>query len=170
RAPADRAAPRPPESHGPPTPSGVHGDAPAAANHPSDDVMVRVGKCCNPLPGDAIVGFVTRGRGITVHTAECPRAMDLDPERRIAVSWDENVTHARPVTLRVLTNDRAGLLATMSQVFSNNGVNIAQANCKVTQKDRAMNTFELLVKDTDQLVKVTGELKSIKGVLGVERL
>lgn len=135
-----------------------------------DDVLVRFGKCCNPLPGDAIVGFVTRGRGITVHTAECPRAMDLDPERRIAVHWDENVTHARPVTLRVLTNDRAGLLATMSQVFSNNGVNIAQANCKVTQKDRAMNTFELLVKDTDQLVKVTGELKSIKGVLGVERL
>ncbi|MEL6338434.1 MAG: bifunctional (p)ppGpp synthetase/guanosine-3',5'-bis(diphosphate) 3'-pyrophosphohydrolase [Myxococcota bacterium] len=135
-----------------------------------DDVLVRFGKCCNPLPGDAIVGFITRGRGITVHTCDCPRALDLDPQRRIEVDWDESSTHARPVSLRVLTTDRPGLLATMSQVFSNNGVNIAQANCKVTQKDRAMNTFELLVKNTDQLVKVTNEVKSIKGVIGVERL
>ncbi|MEO1173079.1 MAG: ACT domain-containing protein, partial [Myxococcota bacterium] len=112
----------------------------------------------------------TRGRGITVHSHSCPRALDLDPARRIAVHWDSATTHARPVSLRVLTTDRPGLLATMSQVFTNNGVNIVQANCRVTQRDRAMNTFELLVQNTDQLVKVTNEVKSIKGVLGVERL
>jgi GTP pyrophosphokinase len=135
-----------------------------------DDMLVRFGKCCSPLPGDSITGFVSRGKGITVHLATCTRAADLDPVRRIEVSWDENATYARPVTLRVMTGDRPGILATISQCFTNNGVNIAQATCKVTAKDRAVNTFEVMIKDLDQLHKVVNEIKSMRGVIGVERI
>ena len=135
-----------------------------------EDVLVRYGRCCNPLPGDPIIGFVTRGRGITVHLPGCSRALDADPARRIEVTWDPRGTHSRPVTVRVLTADRPGILATISQAFTDNGVNISQANCKVTDADRAINTFEVLIKDAEQLRKVTNEIKAVKGVLSVERM
>ena len=135
-----------------------------------DDVLVRFGKCCSPLPGDSICGFVTRGRGITVHTTTCTRAIDMDPGRKIEVTWDERGTVARPVTIRITTEDRPGMLAMISQVFMENGVNISQANCKVTAAARAVNTFEILIKDKDQLRKVLGKIKSSKGVLIVERV
>ena len=74
-----------------------------------DDAMVRFAKCCNPLPGDAITGWITRGRGVTVHRRGCEKAMELDPERRIEVSWTDNVKVARPVAIRVSTADRPGI-------------------------------------------------------------
>ncbi len=135
-----------------------------------DDVLVRFAKCCTPLPGEPIIGFVTRGRGITVHQSSCTRAMDMDPARRIDVSWDEAGSFTRPVAIRVLTSDRPGILATITQAFTDNGVNISQANCKVTSQDRAINTFEVLIKNAEQLRKVVAEIKNLKGVIGVERL
>src|SRR5512145_2304505 len=102
-----------------------------------EDVLVRFGRCCNPVPGDPIVGFITRGRGVTVHTAGCDKVMGLDRERRVDVSWDVRGDYKRPVTLRVLTADRPVLLADMSQIFSKKGVNISQANCRATGDDRA---------------------------------
>ncbi len=135
-----------------------------------DDVLVRFAKCCTPLPGEPIVGFVTRGRGITVHATNCSRALDVDPARRIEVSWDETGSFTRPVAIRVLTSDRPGILATISQAFTDHGVNISQANCKVTSEDRAINTFEVLIKNAEQLRKVVAEIKGLRGVIGVERL
>lgn len=135
-----------------------------------EDVLVRFGKCCSPLPGDSICGFVTRGRGITVHTATCTRSIDMDPARRIDVSWDGKGTVARPVTVRITTEDRPGMLATISGIFTDNGVNISQANCKVTAAARAVNTFEVLIKDKEQLRKVLGKIKTAKGILVVERI
>ncbi len=73
-----------------------------------DDVLVRFGRCCNPVPGDPIAGFITRGRGVTVHTVGCDKALATDPERRVDVSWDVRGDFKRPVTLRVLTADRPG--------------------------------------------------------------
>ncbi|MCK5690663.1 bifunctional (p)ppGpp synthetase/guanosine-3',5'-bis(diphosphate) 3'-pyrophosphohydrolase, partial [Myxococcota bacterium] len=135
-----------------------------------DDVLVRFAKCCTPLPGEPIIGFITRGRGITVHHAQCPHAIDSDPERRIDVEWDEGGrTPSRPITLRILTGDRPGILATISQTFTDKGVNISQANCKVTSADRAMNTFEILVKDSEQLRDVIASIKGLKGVISIER-
>ena len=94
----------------------------------------------------------------------------MDPARKIQVSWDEKGTVQRPVSVRVLTSDRPGILATISQAFTDNGVNISQANCKVTDTDRAINTFEVLIRDTEQLRRVMGQIKQLKGVLGVDRL
>jgi guanosine-3',5'-bis(diphosphate) 3'-pyrophosphohydrolase len=135
-----------------------------------EDVLVRFGRCCSPLPGDSIIGFVTRGRGITVHVPSCARALDADPARRIAVSWDPASSSLRQVSLRVLSADRPGMLATLSQVFTDNGVNIAQANCKVTDTGRAINTFEVMIKSAEQLRQVSNEIMGVKGALGVERL
>lgn len=135
-----------------------------------EDVLVRYGKCCSPLPGEAIIGFVTRGRGITVHVRDCPRAIDADPERRIEVSWDADIKSPRPVTLRVATGDSPGILATISQTFTDASINIAQANCRVIDTNRAVNTFEVLVRDSQQLREVMGRIRQVNGVLAVDRI
>ena len=135
-----------------------------------DDMLVRFGKCCNPLPGDNIVGFVTRGRGITIHTATCQKILDIDPARRVEVNWDAAEKVTRPVTLRVKTGDNTGLLAKISQTFTNHGVNISSANCKVTANNYAINTFEISIRDSDQLRSVVMDVEQIKGVISVERI
>jgi GTP pyrophosphokinase len=135
-----------------------------------DDVLVRFGRCCNPVPGDRIVGFITRGRGVTVHTIECDKALATDPERRVDVAWDVKADFKRPVTIRVLTADRPGLLADISQTFSKKGVNISQANCRATGDDRAVNTFEVTISDLKQLNDVMQSIERIAGVFAVERV
>jgi GTP diphosphokinase / guanosine-3',5'-bis(diphosphate) 3'-diphosphatase len=135
-----------------------------------DDVLVRFGRCCNPVPGDPIVGFITRNQGVTVHTVGCERALATDPERRVDVAWDVRGDYKRAVTLRVLTADRPGLLADMSNIFSKKGVNISQANCRVTGDDRAVNTFEVTISDLKQLTDVMKTIENLNGVYSVERV
>jgi GTP diphosphokinase / guanosine-3',5'-bis(diphosphate) 3'-diphosphatase len=135
-----------------------------------DDVLVRFGRCCNPVPGDSIVGFITRGRGVTVHTGHCEKALATDPERRIDVTWDVRGDFKRPVTLRVLTADRTGLLADISQTFSKRNVHILQANCRATGDDRAVNTFEVTVSDVKQLNELIRSIERLQGVHSVARV
>ncbi len=135
-----------------------------------DDVLVRFGRCCNPVPGDPIVGFITRGRGVTVHTSDCDKVLASDPERRVDVAWDVKPDFKRPVTIRMLTADRPGLLADISQIFSRKGVNISQANCRAMSDDRAVNTFEVTISDLKQLNDVLRSLEQISGVYEVERV
>jgi len=135
-----------------------------------DDVMVRFGRCCNPVPGDRILGFITRGRGVTVHTEGCEKVLSTDEERRVDVQWDVRGEYKRPVTVRVMTADRPGLLADISQKFSAAGVNISQANCRSTGDDRAVNTFEVAISDLKQLQGVMTAIERIKGVFSVERV
>jgi len=135
-----------------------------------DDVLVRFAKCCNPLPGDPIVGFITRGRGVTVHTRGCQKALDLDPDRRIEVEWDGKGKTMRPVQIQVVCADKPGLLANISQAFGQVGVNISQAHCRATDDHRAINTFQFSVADLDQLKGVIKNIQKIQGVFSVERL
>ncbi|MGE0546881.1 MAG: bifunctional (p)ppGpp synthetase/guanosine-3',5'-bis(diphosphate) 3'-pyrophosphohydrolase [Kofleriaceae bacterium] len=135
-----------------------------------DDILVRFAKCCSPLPGDAIVGFITRGRGVTVHRRDCDKGLDLDPERRIDVEWDGNGKTQHEVAIQILCADKPGLLAHISQSFSDQGVNISQAHCRATEDGRAVNTFHALVKDLDQLKQVIRSLSRIKGVFSVDRV
>jgi guanosine-3',5'-bis(diphosphate) 3'-pyrophosphohydrolase len=134
------------------------------------DVLVRYAKCCNPLPGDAIVGFITRGRGVTVHTRDCQKALDLDPERRVDVDWDGKSKAQRPVTIQVVCADKPGILAVISQSFTDGGVNISQAHCRTMPDHKAVNTFQFNVTDLDQLKNVMRSLQRISGVYSVERL
>ncbi len=138
-----------------------------------EDVMVTYAKCCNPVPGDDIIGFVTRGRGLSVHTRECSRVSHLEKERQIDVRWanDTEVPDSarRPVSVRVYCTDKPGLLANISQSFTKAGVNISQAQCVTTDDRRAVNTFEVLVHNRDQLKKAMRNIEKIKGVYKVER-
>ena len=137
-----------------------------------DDVLIRFGRCCNPLPGDSIIGFITRGRGVTIHTATCTKGLDNDQERKVHVQWNIQDTKAikRHVKIRVLTLDEPGLLALMSQTISACGVNIASANIRTTKDKKAIALFDVEVGDIAQLQKVTSALESKKGVISVERL
>ena len=137
--------------------------------HGIEDVLVRYGKCCNPLPGDPIVGFITRGRGVTVHTNSCEKVLGIDPERRVDVAWDVKSDVRRPVSLRVVTIDRPGLLAKISQTFSEAGINISQATVR-TADDRAINEFEVTVGDLKELTQVMRSLQKIDGVHSVQRV
>ena len=135
-----------------------------------DDVLVRFGRCCNPVPGDPIAGVITRGRGVTVHHVGCEKALATDPERRVDVQWDVKGDFKRPVTLRVMTADRPGLLADISNSFSKKGVNISQANCRATGDDRAVNTFEVTISDLKQLTDLMRTIERLPGVYSVERI
>lgn len=135
-----------------------------------DDVLVRYAKCCNPLPGDAIIGFITRGRGATIHRRECVKAFDTDPERRIEVSWDSKAKIHRPVQLKVVTANKPGILATVSQTFSGQKINISEANCRAEDDERACNTFTFTVSDIAQLKSVMKALQKVSGVVAVERV
>jgi guanosine-3',5'-bis(diphosphate) 3'-pyrophosphohydrolase len=134
------------------------------------DVLVRFAKCCAPLPGDSIMGFITRGRGVTVHTRECQKALDLEPERRVDVEWDVATKTPRAVSVQIVCADRPGLLAHISQSFSDAGVNIAQAHCRSTDDGKAVNTFQFSVGDLEQLKHVMRTLQRISGVSSVERV
>lgn len=135
-----------------------------------DDVLVRYTKCCNPLPGDEIVGFMTRGRGITVHRRDCAKAFEADPQRKVDIKWDPKAKVNRPVKLTVVTANRPGILATVGQTFHGLGINISEATCRASDDGRATNTFTFLCADLTRLKDVMRHLKKIDGVVGVERV
>jgi len=135
-----------------------------------DDVLVRYAKCCNPLPGDTIIGFITRGRGVTVHRRECQKAYNTEPERRIDVSWDTRAKVARPVSISVITNNRPGILANISQTLSSQKVNISEANCRSDDDGRAHNTFTFQCSDLNHLKSVMRAVGKLSGVVSVSRV
>jgi GTP pyrophosphokinase len=135
-----------------------------------EDIMIRYAKCCNPLPGDEIVGFITRGQGVTIHTADCPFVTESDPERRIDVTWAKGKSAALPVKLRVFCMDEKGILANMTMAITNAEANIVSAQIKSTIDKRGENIFELNVTDLNHLNKVMNALLKVKGVIKVERI
>ncbi len=138
-----------------------------------DDILVRFSKCCSPVPGDEIIGFITRGRGVSVHTADCPNAVSLmsDPERQIAVHWDGQRKAAHQVKIRVeIGKDRPGVLAEISAAISGTNTNIAQAEIRVTEERTGVNTFVLEVNDLRQLQAAMQAIQKVDGVVGVERV
>ena len=139
----------------------------------ADDLLIRFARCCSPVPGDEIVGFITRGRGVSVHSADCPNVDQLlyDPERKISVSWDAAPKTAHQVKIRVtIGKDRPGILAAISTAITASKINIAQADVRVTEDRKGLNTFTLEVSDLKQLQSAMGAIRQIDGVMGVERI
>ena len=134
------------------------------------DILVKFAKCCTPVPGDSIIGFISRGHGVVIHTRDCSKALDLDPVRRVDVSWDDESKTLRPVAVQVTCSDRPGLLAAISKSFTEHGVNISQAKCRTTEDGRAVNTFQVAVGHLDQLKTVLRTLETIEGVVSATRL
>ena len=138
-----------------------------------DDILVRFSKCCSPVPGDEIIGFITRGRGVSVHTADCPNAVSLmaDPERQIAVSWDGKQKDPHQVKIRVeIGKDRQGILAEITTAISSTNANITQADIRVTEAGMGVNNFVLEVSDLRQLQATMQAIRKVDGVVGVERM
>lgn len=134
-----------------------------------DNILVRFAKCCEPLPGDRIVGFITRGRGVTVHYADCAQILNSDPLRRVEVGWDTAQAPPRRVRITVHSQDQMGLLANVSSAITIQGVNITSAQIK-TERGKAIIKFELTVSDAQQLNKIKRAIEMVSGVIKVERV
>ncbi|MDH3998410.1 MAG: TGS domain-containing protein, partial [Desulfuromonadales bacterium] len=135
-----------------------------------DDVLVRFSKCCNPLPGDEIVGFISQGLGVTVHAADCPRVLEADPQRRIEVSWSRQKGTTRPAKIRVHTVDQQGMLASITKVISKCEANMLRVSAYATGEGQGICNFEVDVKDVNHLARVMEAVQKIKGVKRVERV
>jgi GTP pyrophosphokinase len=138
-----------------------------------EDILVRFSKCCSPVPGDDIVGFITRGRGVSIHTRDCPNAVSLmsDPERQITVHWDGPRKEVHQVKIRVEINkDRPGMLAEITSAISSTNTNISHAEVRVTEQRTGVNTFVLEVSDLRQLTAAIQAIKRVDGVVDVERV
>jgi guanosine-3',5'-bis(diphosphate) 3'-pyrophosphohydrolase len=133
------------------------------------DILIRFAKCCEPLPGDRIVGFITRGRGVTVHYADCAQILDSDPLRRVDVSWDTEVRAPRRVRITVHAQDQLGLLANVSQAITTHGANITSAQIK-TEHGKAVISFELTIADAQQLDRIKRAIEMVPGTIKVERV
>ena len=142
-----------------------------------DDLLVRFAKCCNPLPGDQIVGFITRGRGLTVHARDCLTVAKsvLDRERLINVEWDVEAPALepakRPVRIAVyIGNDRPGLLSEITGAIGSKNGNITKAEVTVTDDRRGINNFVVEVADLSQLQDIMTAIRDVPDVINVERV
>ena len=133
------------------------------------DIVVKFAKCCSPVPGDPIMGFISGRHAVIIHAPDCEKALALDPARRLDVSWDDESKTTRPVTVEVQAEDRPGLLASISRAFTENGVNISQAKCRTSEDGKAVNTFQVSVTHVDQLKNVLRNLQAIEGVVSAHR-
>ena len=140
------------------------------------DTFVRYAKCCNPIPGDPIEGFITRGRGISIHKSDCPSLLRLkndpmgDSSRIVKVSWDNDNLPRRRVNLRVVARDRTGLLKDICGIISQMGINLQESHSKViSQRNQAIFRFMIAIDDTTQLNDLLNRIKNVRGVLSISR-
>lgn len=138
-----------------------------------DDVLVHFAKCCGPIPGDPISGFISRGKGIIIHRSDCQKVFELDQMRRVDVAWTTKTAsegQERQVKLEVIGQDVPGLLKLMSEAFATQGINIESAQIRTTRDKKAVCMFEISVKDLTQLNNSILALQKIKGIIGVQRV
>ena len=137
-----------------------------------DDLMVFRARCCNPIRGEKIVGYITRGKGVSVHSANCPNVVNLlfDPERRIEVEWDKGEDAAPYVVrLKISVDDRRGILADVSSRIADINTNIKDVEATVDADQRGSIRMTVEISDLKHLEKVMKSIKSVEGVIAVER-
>jgi GTP pyrophosphokinase len=135
-----------------------------------DDIMIKFARCCGPLPGDKIVGFITRGKGVTIHSNDCPNTLHIDSDRRIEVEWEADVKSVRPATIEVICINEKGLLSDISAAISSTEANISNASIKTMDDNKAVCKFEVEVASLEHLNSVIKSLQKIKKVVKVQRL
>jgi GTP diphosphokinase / guanosine-3',5'-bis(diphosphate) 3'-diphosphatase len=135
-----------------------------------EDILVRFGKCCQPVPGDPIIGFITRGFGVTIHRAGCANIVKTNPERLIEVEWAQTTQETFPVKIMVRAVDRMGLLADVAVSISKCGANILSANTQTDEDKVVSSFFTLAVENIEQLDQVLAGLRNIKQVQEVRRM
>ena len=135
-----------------------------------DDILVRFAGCCNPVPGEEITGYITQGRGVTVHSARCRALAQADPQRRIDVEWDTEAGLTYPVRIRIIARDQQGVLADLTRVIAEAQANITHASAEVTPDSKAINEFTVLVTGKSHLSRILQNLRQVKWVERVVRL
>ena len=134
------------------------------------DLLVRFARCCHPIPGDPIQGFITRGKGVTVHLRTCPTIInEREVSRLIEVEWDAAPTQTYPIAIRVEAYDRTGILSEITQVVAEAKVNIVAANVNVSPDHTAIVRATLQVASLSQLARVLARLEQLKDVISVSR-
>jgi len=134
------------------------------------DLLCRFAKCCHPIPGDPIVGFITRGKGVTVHLRSCPTIInEREVSRLIDVEWESAPTETYPIAIRVEAYDRTGLLSDITQVMAEAKVNIVAAHVGVTADHTAVVTATIQVHSVSQLARVMSRIENLKDVISVQR-
>jgi GTP pyrophosphokinase len=135
-----------------------------------DNLMVRYSQCCQPVPGDDVIGYITRGRGVSLHRKDCPNVLNLsrDPERRVEIEWTAEKGDRFYVKIYLRGTDRRGLLSDVARAITDTGTNISHADMKTS--DGGMHgEFVIEVQDLAHLTKVLRAVNRVKGVLSVER-
>jgi len=135
-----------------------------------DDLLVRMARCCNPIPGDPIVGYITRGRGVTVHTKGCGRIDKGEMSRTVNVEWNAGFNFKHPVAIRVITLDKPGILSLISNKITDQGINIRSALAKSLPDRKGSFVFEIEVKDYSELIKTINNIEGLEEVISVNRV
>jgi GTP pyrophosphokinase len=138
----------------------------------NDDILLRVGKCCHAVPGDPIVGYITRGRGVTVHHLDCPslQALESESERLVDVGWGKSVKELHPVRISIVADDKPGQLAEITQIMASCDINITQAHLRQGTNKRAYFEFFIEISDLDHLNRMFAAVDNIPGVIHAERI
>ena len=134
------------------------------------DMLIRFANCCHPLPGEKVVGFITRGRGVTIHHANCIHVLKADPERLVEISWEPSDEETYVAKLKVTSVNKKGMLSDISTVMTQKNANIIQADVKTTMDQKGISIFTIEVENHGHLQEITSAIKKIKSVLLVERL
>jgi GTP pyrophosphokinase len=137
----------------------------------SGDLLIYRAKCCNPIMGEPIVGYITRGKGVSVHSQSCPNVLNLlyDPERRMPVDWERDTQAAYEVRIQVDVEDRPGILADITKVVAGMNTDIRTAEAKTFDDHTAQIALALRIHDLKHLEKVVKAIRAVSGVIGVER-
>ena len=133
------------------------------------NMVVRFAQCCSPLPGDPIVGYVTRTRGITIHRSDCKNVEEAKQERAIKVEWGRLISDRYTARLKVEGLDRSGLFADVSQAITSLDGNIVGVKANVIAANRARMTIEVRVKDVEHLYRIMAKLNTVNGIIEVFR-
>ncbi|MDO8519575.1 MAG: bifunctional (p)ppGpp synthetase/guanosine-3',5'-bis(diphosphate) 3'-pyrophosphohydrolase [Deltaproteobacteria bacterium] len=134
-----------------------------------DEILVSFAKCCSPVQGDPIVGFVTRGRGVTIHRTDCSAVPSIDPERRVRADWNYGVDLTRMAKLKILCENRTGMLAEIAKVVSERKMDITQAAVRTTKDEKAIILMQVGVRNVSELHAMMKGVEKIDGVITVER-
>ena len=138
----------------------------------SRDLLMQLSRCCHPVPGDRILGYITRGRGLTIHTVDCPNleALDYDQERLVEVEWDSATPSTHAVKVSVLAVDKTGVLANVSSAIAECHANISRAEIATREDQKAVLDFVVEVSDTHHLAKVMKAVERVDGVITAKRV
>ncbi len=136
------------------------------------DLLMQLSRCCNPVPGDRILGYITRGRGLTIHSVDCPNleALDYDRERLVEVEWDTEASGLHPVKVSVITVDKTGVLANVSSAIAECQANISRAEISTREDRKAALDFVVEVNDTKHINQVLKAIERVDGVISARRV